>query len=449
MIKMNEFVIKCGTLIDGTGRPSVKNAKILVKNGRIARINQESGTVLDKHPHIIDASGKTVLPGLIDAHKHVINCGGSGVGVGLNIAQAKENISQIYRGGVTSVLDLGSAYILRIVPRLPITQPKIFYAISIITCPNGYPSEYMKREFYKMGSVVECETDQDIKKAVKKLHGMGVSCIKTAVVTRTFDGRPQVCWTDKQLQLLIDEAHSYGLKVCAHITYTRDYAQAARCGVDSIHHASFDGKMNDDDIDTMIQKGIVFVPTLSLGDLMITGLRERWIYNSNYAPAVNETVKANMRAFTDAFHSCPDDKPVGDLFIKIPKVELCKVPQIQLDNVKEYIKRGGIVAMGTDSALGFSLHTTPVREIELLAAAGLSNIEAIKASTLTAASVFGKNHEIGSIETGKYADILLVDGDVENDLSAVGNTEMVFINGILVYGGLSAGGQSLPPPMFC
>lgn len=430
---MNEFVIKCGKLIDGTGRPPIKGARILVKNGRIARVECNSGTDLDKYPFFVDASGKTVLPGLIDAHKHVLNCGGSGVGVGLDILQAKENIRQIYKGGVTSVLDLGAANFMKFIPRLPMIQPKIFYAITILTCRNGYPGEYMKRGNYKLGAVLECDTERDIKKAIKKMVGMGVSCIKTAVVTRTFDGRPQVCWTDKQLQLLTDEAHSYGLKVCAHITYSRDYAQAVRCGIDSIHHAAFDGRMEERDLEAMIQKGIIFVPTLSLCDLMVTGLKEKWIYSSDYKPAVNDTIKANMRTFTDAFHSGSNDTPIGDLFIKISKAEFCGVPQIQLENVREYIRRGGIVAMGTDSALGFSLHTTPVREIELLSAAGLSNIEAIKASTLTAASVFGRAHEIGSIEASKQADLLIIDGDVENDLSAISNTETVFINGKIVY----------------
>ncbi|MDC7126347.1 MAG: amidohydrolase family protein [Spirochaetales bacterium] len=430
---MDDYVIKCGTLIDGTGREPVKDAKILIRNNRIARIEQKGGTDLDNFPNIVDASNKTVLPGIIDSHKHVLNCGGDGVGVGLTVAQAKENIHQIYKGGVTSVLDLGSANIIELITKLPQKQPKIFYAITILTCPNGYPGEYMDRKFYKMGSVAECETESDIKKAIKKLYKKGVSTIKTAVVTRTFDGRPQVCWTDKQLQALTDEAHSYGLKVCAHITYKDDYAQAARCGIDSIHHAAFDGKMYEKDLDDMINKGIVFVPTLSLIDLMVTGLKENWINQKDYNPPVSDAIKENMRNFTKAFQECPDDKPVGNLFVKVPKEELCRIPEIQLENVKEYIKRGGTVAMGTDSSLGFSLHTTPVREIELLAEAGLSNVEAIKASTLTAASVFGKENEIGSIETGKLADILVVNGDVAQNLSALNNTEMVFINGKKIY----------------
>jgi|GEM_PF-2333687 Imidazolonepropionase and related amidohydrolases len=430
---MNDFVIKCGALIDGTGCPPLQDAKILIRGKRIARIEGNSGSELNNYPRIVDASKNTVLPGLIDAHKHVINCGGSGIGVGLDIAQARENIRQIYQGGVTSVLDLGSANFMRYVHRLPFKQPKIFNAISILTCLNGYPGEYMPRKYYKLGAVAECGTEQDIKKKVGQLYKMGVAVIKTAVVSRTFDGRPQVCWNDKQLQTLTDEAHSYGLKVCAHITYVQDYAQAARCGVDSVHHAAFDGRMHERDLDEMIARRIVFVPTLSLCDLMVNGLKKKWIYDSNYNPPVNKTIKENMRVFTKAFHQGPEDKPVGDLFVKVSKADLCMVPEIQLDNVKEYIKRGGIVAMGTDSSLGFSLHTTPLREIELLAEAGLSNLEVIKASTLTAASVLGRDHEIGSIETGKFADIIVVDGDVINDLSSIGHTKMVFINGKLIY----------------
>ncbi len=429
---MKEFVIKCGKLIDGTGKDVINNARILVKNGRIALI-ETTDSELDDHRQIIDATDKTVIPGIIDAHKHVINNGGSGIGIGLSVKQVKENIKQIYSGGVTSVLDLGSIDFLRFIPQLPFKQPKIFYVITILTCPDGYPGEYMDKKYYKFGSVKECGTEDEIKKAVKNLYKKGVAAIKTAVVSRTFDNRPQKCWTDKQLKVLTNEAHSYGLKVCAHITYIEDYAQAARCGVDSIHHAAFNGKMYDRDIDDMIKKDIVFVPTVSLCDLTIQGLENEWIYKSDYNPPVNDIIKENMRQFTEAYKTCSEDEPVGDFFVKLSKKEFKQALFYQLENIKEYIKRGGKIAMGTDSSLGFSLHTTPVREIELLALAGLSNIEAIKASTLTAASVFGKDYEIGSIETGKCADILIVDGDVTKDLSCIQNTYMVFINGEKVY----------------
>ncbi len=105
---MDTYGIECGTLIDGSGRPAQNNVFILIKNGRIARIEKNIKS-LPKGISIIDAKKNTVIPGLIDAHKHVMNCGGSGIGVGLNYRQIKTNIEEISRGGVTSVLDLGSA----------------------------------------------------------------------------------------------------------------------------------------------------------------------------------------------------------------------------------------------------------------------------------------------------------------------------------------------------
>ena len=164
---MKEFVIKCGKLIDGTGKDVINNARILVKNGRIALI-ETTNSELDNHCQIIDATDKTVIPGIVDAHKHVINNGGSGIGIGLSVKQVKENIKQIYSGGVTSVLDLGSIDFLRFIPQLPFKQPKIFYAITILTCPDGYPGEYMDKKYYKFGSVKECETEDEIKKGSEK-----------------------------------------------------------------------------------------------------------------------------------------------------------------------------------------------------------------------------------------------------------------------------------------
>ena len=429
---MNDYVIKCGTFMDGNGGEALENVRLLVKRSRIARIETQESD-LDRHPVIIDASGQTVIPGLIDSHKHIINCGGSGVGVGLDLTQVKKNIEQIYQGGVTSVLDLGSAEMLHLLPKVPLPQPRVFYALTILTCDKGYPVEYMKPEFYKMGAAADCVSKDDIKRSVKKLYKLGVSVIKTAVVSRTFNGRPQVCWTDEMLTALTDEAHSYGLNVCAHITYAADYAQAVRCGVDSVHHAAFDGIIPEQVMDEMLEKGVIFVPTISLVDLMLQGLEERWIYDPKYHPAVNDTIIANMKAFTDAYHNGSEDEPIGDLFINMPKKDFRKALEMQFKNVKLFLKLGGTVAMGTDSALGFSLHTTPIRELELLVKAGLSITKAVRASTLSSAAVFGKEHEIGSLKTGKKADILILDGDLSKDLSVLKCVKKVIIDGKLMH----------------
>lgn len=429
---MEAYGIRCGLLIDGTGRPPVKNATVMVKGQRISRVALE-GDHVDSRMPLIDARDCTVIPGLIDAHKHVMNCGGSGIGVGLDLKQVEANISEITKGGVTSVLDLGAASMIPLLEKMIGPKSRIFNAISILTCPGGYPSEYMPKSFYRLGSVVECGSKSEIEKAVKGLARRGVAAIKTVVVTRTFDGRAQVNWTDKDLRYLADAAHSYGLNVCAHITYVQDYDQAIRCGVDSVHHAAFDGYMGTELFVSMIEKGMIFVPTLSLADLTIQGLREQWIYQDGYHPAINGIIRKNMEAFTDSYIDGSANDPVGDFFVKIPKKDFEKVPHYQQDNVRRYIELGGEVAMGTDSALGFSLHNTPVREVQLLQELGLPLEKAIEASTRISAKVFGRDYDLGSIEARKLADIVIVNADVSRDITKIDRVRDVIVGGRIVH----------------
>lgn len=428
---MNEYVLRCGVLIDGTGKKPVKNARILVKGERIARVETGEGTDLDNFIPSIDAGDMTVLPGIIDSHKHIFNNGGFGIGVGMTLRQVYRNIHTIIQDGVTSILDLSGPFFLPQVARFAAPKPRLFWSGPILTCKGGYPIEYMKKVYYALDAVRECDDEKSIKTAIRSLYKKGVSVIKTAVVSRTFKGRPQVKWTDKQLKTLTDEAHSLGLKVCAHITYPEDYGQAATCGIDSVHHAPFE-KMHERDIDAMIEKNIIFVPTLSLIDIAVRGLAEHWIDRADYHPPVNNTILNNLRSYTAFFDEGDGDEPLGDFFVAVPKNDLIKVPKYTAHNLVRYIKKGGVVAMGTDSALGFSLHTFPYREIEMLHECGLNIQETIKASTLVSAMVFNQQHNLGSIEAGKMADFLVVAGDLSKGISCLKKRIAVIKGGAII-----------------
>ncbi len=428
---MDRYVIHCGTLIDGTGAPPIPNARILVQGERIARIERDGKADLYGYAEYIDARGKTVMPGLVDSHKHIYNNGGPTIS--LLMSTVMQNARETLKGGVTSCLDLGSAFTIRLIPKLPVLQPRIFYAITILTCKGGYPAEYFPWLFYLAGAGKEVGTEKEIRKAVRKLVKQGVSAIKTVNVSRTFAGEPCPTWTDTQFRTLTDEAHSWGLKVCSHITYQQDYAQAIRCGVDSVHHASFE-TMKEEDLDAMVEKGIVFVPTLSLIDLFVRGFEERWCDEKSFNPPIHKSIHKAIREFTNRWHATPDDKPVDGTFIKGPKGELKRAAPMQIANLKIFVEKGGIVAMGTDASLGFSFHTTPIRELELLEACGMSSMDVIKASTLTSASVFGMEHKIGSLEPGKYADMLIVNGDPLKDIREVKNIQAVIKGGKIVSG---------------
>ena len=354
-------VISNVRLIDGTGRAARDGMTVVIEGGRFTRITPSKVSIAQAQR--IDGTGKALIPGLIDAHKHIMNNGGDHMAVGLTPRGVFDNLATMLRGGVTTILDLGSADIIHVLRHAPVVRPRIHTAISIVTNPGGYPAEYMPRRFYRMGAVRECQSPAQIRRTVRRLARVGVSAIKTAVVSRTFDGKPVRGWSDAQLNALTDEAHRHGLMVCAHLTYSADYAQAARCGVDSVHHAAFDGVITDRVADELIEAGVVFVPTLSLASLLIDGMQHRWCDAPQFTAGLPPALVRNMREFTTHYEQCPPDEPVPGFFVSLPKREWEAVPENQLRNVAKYVERGGTIALGTDSALGFSLHGTPVREM--------------------------------------------------------------------------------------
>lgn len=426
-----KYVITAGYLIDGIQNIVQHNKYIYVVHNRIIDISTNKRP--DHHNfNSINAETQCVIPGIIDSHKHFFNNGGSQVGYGISLMQLVRNIKANINGGVTSVLDLGAPLIIKHLHMLPLkNKPRIFYAGPILTCSKGYPIEYMKKTFYKLKSVIECPTKQSITKNVQYVLKNGGSVIKTAVVGRTFDGRNQIRWETDMLKHLVKEAHRHHLKVCAHITYANDYKLAIDAGVDSFHHASFD-PMFDDDIQRMAESDSIFVPTLSALELMISGLKERIVDRDHFNPPVSKKIFKHLKAFTDNFYHSQDDKPIKNLFIAMSKKELLDSQGTQMENLKKYLAYGGEVAVGTDAALGFSFHGCPTREMELLNEAGLTIPDTIRAATYNSAKVFGMEAQLGSIETGKLADMLIVDKRILDNICWIDKPISIINNGKLI-----------------
>lgn len=417
-------------MIDGTGRTARDGMTVIIEGGRFTRITPSRAPI--PGARCIDGTGKTLIPGLIDAHKHIMNNGGDHMAVGLTPRGVFDNLVTMIRGGITTILDLGSADVIRVLRHAPGPRPRIHTAISIVTNPGGYPAEYMPRRFYRMGAVRECQSPAQIRRAVRRLARVGVSAIKTAIVSRTFDGKPVRGWSDAQLNILTDEAHRHGLMVCAHLTYAVDYAQAARCGVDSVHHAAFDGVITDRAADGLIEAGVIFVPTLSLASLLIEGMHHRWCDDPQFTAGLPPALVHNMREFTTHYEQCPPDRPVPGFFVSLPKKEWDSVLENQLSNVAKYIERGGTIALGTDSALGFSLHGTPVREMELMVEAGLNTVQAVQAAGQNAARVFSHKENIGTITPGALADCLLVPAEITTSMSQLADISTVIQGGRII-----------------
>ncbi|MFP4475174.1 MAG: amidohydrolase family protein [Desulfatibacillaceae bacterium] len=430
---MNEFMIRAGTLYDGLGGEPLKNARVLVRGERIARIESGERSGLDRGRPVLDARGGVVIPGLVDAHRHVFNCGGFEVGVGVTPLQIARNLSTTVREGVTSILDVGGPSFLDMVARAVPRKPRVFRVGSFIAPAGGYPGEWMGRLEFSLGVAVEARDKKQVRKIVRRMHKKGVAAIKTSVVTRAFDGRPLPTWKGPVLRALCDEAHSLGLKVGAHVAYPEDYGTAVRCGIDVIHHASAE-PMHEEDLHAMAEAGCILVPTLSLFDVMARGVTERWVDRPDWRPPVNRALMRSMQRFTEAYERTAYDDPVPGFYINGPKRMLLRAPKMASENTRRFIAAGGKVALGTDMGLGFLTHGCPARELEMMAECGLSLPGLIRAATGNAAAVFGMDHELGAIRPGMLADITVLAGDPRKDAAALCSARSVIAGGKVVHG---------------
>jgi imidazolonepropionase-like amidohydrolase len=196
--------------------------------------------------------------------------------------------------------------------------------------------------------------------------------------------------TDDELLAIVETAHLLGRKVAAHAHSEEGVNAALRAGVNSIEHGSY---LNDESIMLFKKTGAYLVPTLLAGVHLV----EESEINNQIPPAIAEKIKAVT-----------------------PVVEA---------SFKKALKGGINIAFGTDS--GVSKHGTNAREFELMVKYGMSTAEAIKSATVNAAELLEMYDKIGSIENGKFADIIAVDGDPLTDITILQNVQFVMKAGVV------------------
>lgn len=409
-----------GMLIDGYERPPIHNAAVLIEGNRIVAVGAADDVEIPPGTRVIDTSGRTMLPGLIDAHAHLDLVGHGDydrwyefVAETNRIEEVMEITSkQLIDAGVTTALDLGAPLdILKVrerVRRGEIPGPRIYTSGPWITRVRlaGVPDE--------LQYVVT--TPREAAAKAHELMDAGVDVIKTWVGL-----------TQGDFDAIVEAAHSRGVRVHAHLYEPEAIRMAIDAGVDVFQHVGSGGNPPYDDalVAEIAHKGIPVVQTIS---------HRIWVYPATLAfperlqdPRLKEDFPPDM--YEELQRSFVDFERLG-YFRTTPR-------QIRNSEVaaRQLIEANVVMAMGTDAASPMNFHTEAAwREISALVDSGMSPLEAISAATKTGAEILGLGSELGTVEPGKLADVIVVAGNPLFDINMLANVEVVVKDGRVLKG---------------
>lgn len=389
------LAITNATLIDGTGRDPYANGTVLIDGERIIEVGPARKVHIPRDTTVIDAQGASVLPGLIDTHvhfmiEHVNLVRSLSTPPSLSVLQVIPRLRATLNAGITTVRDAGGtpAGIKMAVEHGIIAGPRMQVAVSIISQTGGHGDGYfpccvdiglfgMRFEDVPRGVADGVEP---VRKKTREILRAGADWIKLATtggVLSTADTPTSSQLTIEEIAAAVYEAAAQEKRCMAHAQGTQGIKNALRAGVASIEHGIY---LDDEAIDLMREKGAYLVPTL---------IAPVWV--AEFA--------------TDH----PDSIP------QVMAEKSCRVLDAHRQSFRHAVEAGINIAMGTDAGVG--PHGENGRELQLMVENGMTPLQAITATTLHAARLLHLDSQLGTLEAGKLADVILVDGQVGSDIN--------------------------------
>ena len=398
-------------VIPGDGAPAIERAAMLVRDGRITRVGRAGEVGVPLGGARVDLAGKTVLPTFTNAHTHVgFQHGATYARENYGRENILEDLNRALYFGVTAVasqgIDPGDA-----APRIRAEQAaqtlggaRLFIGGRGIGFPNAGPGADTYR-----GIAYSVTTAEQGRQAVREQAALKVDFIKIWVDDR--NGRAPRMTPDVS-HAIIDEAHTHGLKVNAHVFYLSDVQDLVAAGIDGFAHLARDKELDDATVQEIVRRGIVVMPTLATAER-----------------ATHTSIPPSMAAWLDG--------PVRDA---LPQATLDRVKAGFTDrdaataaanrerytilqrSVAKLARAGAKVVLGSDTGTQdnpFGL--TDHRELEMLVEAGMTPMQALVAATSTSAAYLGLKDE-GAIATNKLANFVVLDA---NPLDAITNTRRI------------------------
>lgn len=403
-----DIAIHAGRLIDGTGAAPRAQVTILVRDDRVVSVTP--GFTQPAGAQVIDLSGATVLPGLIDTHVHISSQFDGGDPIremvtGSDLEEAYKNPAYAratLEAGFTSVRDVGGSTDLivamkRAIAGGEIAGPRMWVAGAPLGPTGGHGDAHSgldpALEQPQWNEPLVDGTDSAIR-IVRNFRRRGVDLIKimpSGGVLSVNDDPSLQLMSDAEIKAVVDTAHGLGMKVAAHIHGREAIDHALALGVDSVEHGSYAGP---ESYPLFKSHGAYLVPTLLIGQ------------------KVYEIAKTH-----------PEQLPPSSA-----AKALAIAPLLQKNLAAAY-KAGVKIAFGTDQ--GLVPHGKNAGEFALMTAAGVTPNDAILAATRNAADLIGDGADIGSVQPGRFADIIAVSGDPLADITELERVRFVMKGGVV------------------
>jgi imidazolonepropionase-like amidohydrolase len=416
------LAISNGQLIPGTGAPAIPDAALVIRDGRLAYAGPVAGApALPPETPRIDARGGSILPGLVEAHFHATYFNVAAL-EDLDIKYPVEYVTLLAAANARLALECGytaarsggslfnvDVWLKKAVEADLVPGPRLAASGREI-CGVGGLMDW-NPDFRKIGMeglVLLVNGADEARAAVRKLVKDGVEWVKTYptgdAAAPDVNDHHTLCMTFDEMHAVVQTAHNHKLKVTGHCRATAGIKNALRAGYDAIEHGTF---MDDEALDLLLARNTPVVPALYFELASIERGREFGM-SQKVIDGHKETLEGGA------------------------------------ESARKILKAGGRLGMGGDYGFAWNPHGDYARELEFFVKyVGFSPLETLTCATRTGAEILGRAHEIGTLEAGKLADVLVVDGDVLRDIGILQDRQRILA---VLQGGVVKAGQYASTP---
>jgi imidazolonepropionase-like amidohydrolase len=463
------ILIKNARLVDVISGQIIENAWLLVNKGIITA--QGTGEAQKNSQSIVfDMKGKYLIPGLIDAHCHSTATSVFSmrmIDLHNHSRQQKQNYASLIESGVTTIRDMGAFPLLlhlfmKDIEYGYVPGPRVLYCNSMLNLRGSHPeippsdvNIFARPASLFVGMIMNNFKDTKEMEECLVENSRGASFIKLTLDDKTLfckKNKEIPVYTKEQLDLIFRFAEKAFLPVVGHHQFKFGFDRAMEYPFHSLEHIVTDTVLSDDDVMKMAKRNVAIVPTMAIAQSFIAEEAYDKIPEKHLSPEVTKELQVRKEHFEKEavnhvdplFHRQNIDalkfyKTIGKDKLWAKKKFLVD-PDIYFNminngyaSLKKMNQAGVLIGCGIDAGMPFSYFGANYREYELLQRVGFSNIEILRCATINNAKILLIGDQTGSLETGKYADMVALDKNPLEDIRALRKPQMVFKQGDLMF----------------